>query len=83
MDPIDAKFAAFGWNSCIVDGNDLDALTCALERARSARGRPTAIVARTKTGAGVPFLEGQMAHIAYLSPEDAARALAHLDGVAA
>jgi hypothetical protein len=28
----------------------------------------------------VPFLEGQLSHVALLAPEDAQRALAHLEG---
>ena len=82
MDPIDAKFAAFGWDTSLIDGNDLGQITEALDRARGVRGRPSAIVAQTRPGAGVPFLEGQMAHVAFISQTDAARALAHLEPAA-
>jgi transketolase len=82
MDPIDAKFAAFGWDAVLIDGNDLGRITDALDQARRVKGRPSAIVAKTRPGAGVPFLEGQMAHVAFISQEDADRALTHLEPAA-
>lgn len=78
MDPVAPKFAAFGWHTQDVDGNDLPALLAAFSTARAAAGKPSVIVATTVPGAGVPFLEGQLAHIAFISPEDTARALEHL-----
>ena len=80
MDPIAPKFAAFGWHAIDANGNDLQSLLDALGEARGTWGRPTVIVARTLPGAGVPFLEGQLAHIAFISPQDTARALEHLAG---
>jgi hypothetical protein len=41
------------------------------------------VVANTLTGAGVPFLEGQLNHLTFISKEDALRALNILDGAAA
>jgi transketolase len=79
MDPVGEKFAAFGWNALDVDGNSMAALIGALEAARAEKGRPTLIVANTVAGSGVPFLEGQLSHLARLTPEDAARALAVLE----
>ncbi|RAK60690.1 transketolase [Phenylobacterium hankyongense] len=83
MDPVGAKFAAFGWHAVDIDGNDMGQLTAALDAARGTRGKPTLIVANTLAGSGVPFLEGQLAHLARLTPEDAARAMAILDEVPA
>jgi transketolase len=83
MDPIGDKFAAFGWSTADVNGNDMTALAAALAHARNTRGKPSLIVANTLAGAGVPFLEGQLAHLMFLSPDDATRALDHLDGAAA
>jgi transketolase len=79
MDPIAPKFAAFGWNAVEVDGNDIAAVVDALATARATKGAPTAIVAVTRPGAGVPLFEGQMAHVAYLKPEDAAAAVTWLE----
>lgn len=75
MDPIDAKFAAFGWQASAIDGNSMPAIIDALDAARVTVGRPSLIVANTRTGKGVPFLEGQLSHLARLSPDDAVRAL--------
>ncbi|MDB5450514.1 MAG: tktB [Phenylobacterium sp.] len=83
MDPVGAKFAAFGWHALDIDGNDMGQLTAALDEARATRGKPTLIVANTLAGSGVPFLEGQLAHLARLTSEDAARAMAILDEVPA
>src|ERR1700733_865889 len=80
MGPIPEKFESFGWNATEVDGNNLTELLDALRSARATKGKPFLINALTKTGAGVPFLEGQLSHVALLSPEDAQRALAHLEG---
>jgi transketolase len=82
-EPLDAKFAAFGWAVRTVDGHDLAALTAALERPLEP-GKPSAIVARTKKGRGVSFMEdvGKWHHGV---PDDAeyARALAELDAAIA
>ena len=83
MDPIGAKFAAFGWNAVEIDGNSMAAVVEALGKARETADRPTVIVARTLAGAGVPFLEGQLRHVASITPEDATRAMDVLNGVAA
>jgi transketolase len=82
MDPIAPKFAAFGWRTLEIDGNVMGEVLGALDCARENKGAPTAIVAHTKPGAGIPFLEGQMAHVAYLKPDDAVRALAILEPTA-
>lgn len=79
LDPIGAKFEAFGWNALEVDGNRMDQLLSALEQARAAKGRPTLIVTNTLAGCGVPFVEGQLSHMARLTEEDAAKALAILE----
>jgi transketolase len=49
-------------------------------RARAAKHKPYLISAVTKPGAGIPFFEGQMSHVALLSHEDADRAQAYLQG---
>jgi transketolase len=55
MDPLPAKWAAFGWDAQEIDGHDLPAILDAL--ARPAPGRPRAIIARTIKGKGVSFIE--------------------------
>ncbi len=51
------KWAAFGWNAIELDGHDLGALTAALQSVPNASGQPTAIIANTIKGKGVPFME--------------------------
>lgn len=56
LEPITPKLAAFGWHVQEIDGHDLDAILAAATAAR-ADGRPSAIVANTVKGKGVPFIE--------------------------
>lgn len=58
FEPLDEKWAAFGWHVQQVDGNDLGAVLDAFERARGlGEPRPRVILLRTRMGKGVPFLE--------------------------
>ncbi len=58
-DDLPAKWKAFGWNTIVIDGHNENELKLAFEGVRFAgRGIPTAIVARTVKGKGVPMLEG-------------------------
>ena len=56
-EPLDAKFAAFNWNVIHVDGHDLAALAAAFDVAKTVKGKPTVILARTVKGKGVSFME--------------------------
>lgn len=49
-----AKLAAFGFDTVTVNGNDVEALSAALERTRTGCGKPFAIVMDTVKGFGVP-----------------------------
>lgn len=73
------QFAAFGWNTMAIDGNDMGAVVDALEAARHEKGKPTMINAHTLPGKGVDFLEGQRSHNLILPPDAAERALAILE----
>jgi transketolase len=60
FEPVDAKFAAFGWHVERVDGNDIDALVAAFDRARAlAEPKPRVVICDTKMAKGVPFLEAR------------------------
>jgi len=48
------RFAAYGWATEAVDGDDADALTEVMERARRNDEQPTLIAARTHIGHGCP-----------------------------
>ena len=57
MEPVAAKWQAFGWQTQEIDGNDMDAVTAALKTARRREGKPHAIVLRTLPGKGVERIE--------------------------
>ena len=57
--PIDEKFKAFGFHVINIDGHDFDQIEAALNEARSVKGQPTAIIAKTVKGKGVSFMENQ------------------------
>ena len=57
-EPLDKKFEAFNWNVLKVDGHDLAAIAAAFETAKTVKGKPTVILAKTVTGKGVSFMEG-------------------------
>lgn len=50
------KFAAFGWNSVVVDGHSVSQLLAAFKMARKSE-KPFAIICKTFKGKGVSFLE--------------------------
>lgn len=55
-----AKFTAFGWDACEVNGHDISALVEALAAAKAdCGGKPHALIARTVKGKGVSFMENQ------------------------
>jgi transketolase len=58
LEPVAAKWEAFGWRTVPCDGHDLDALCAALDGALAGAGdRPTVILAETIKGKGVSFME--------------------------
>lgn len=57
LEPLVAKWNAFGWHSCEIDGHSFEHIIEAVTEAKGRKGRPTMIVARTTKGKGVPFME--------------------------
>ena len=59
LEPIEAKWQAFGWQTWSVDGHDLAALCMALDEALDDSGerKPRMIIANTTKGRGVGFME--------------------------
>lgn len=58
--PIDKKFEAFNFHVINIDGNDFEQIEAAFKEARTVKGRPTALIARTLKGKGVSFMENQV-----------------------
>ena len=57
--PIDKKFEAFNFHVINIDGNDFDQIDAAFKEAKTVKGQPTAIVAKTLKGKGVSYMENQ------------------------
>ena len=57
--PIDKKFEAYNFHVINIDGNDFDQIDAAFKEAKSVKGRPTVIIAKTVKGKGVSFMENQ------------------------
>jgi transketolase len=76
---LEEKFRAFGWSARTINGNSMVEITAALADVPFEAGRPSAIVARTRGGYGVDFMEDQVLwHYRTPSPDDLQRALAKL-----
>ncbi|TDC69028.1 transketolase [Streptomyces hainanensis] len=58
LEPLSAKWAAFGWETREVDGHDHGALLAALRP--TGTDRPVAVIARTVKGKGLSFAEDQV-----------------------
>ena len=58
--PIDKKFEAFNFHVINIDGNDFDQIDAAFKEAKTGKGQPTAIIAKTVKGKGVSFMENQV-----------------------
>jgi transketolase len=56
LEPIAAKWAAFGWHVADVDGHDINAVQAALTEADEERGRPAVLICRTSTRHGLDCL---------------------------
>ena len=58
--PYPEKLQAFGLHTIVVDGHDIAALSAAFDEARTIKGKPTAIIAKTVKGKGVSFMENRV-----------------------
>ncbi|KAI8772034.1 transketolase [Biomphalaria glabrata] len=54
VDIYKARVEAFGWNTYVVDGHDVEELCKVFWEARQVTGRPTCILAKTFKGQGIP-----------------------------
>ena len=57
VDSYAKKFLGFGWHTIVIDGHDMGAILDAFDQSRSVKNSPVAIIAHTKKGKGVSFLE--------------------------
>ncbi len=59
--PIVGKLEAFGFDVQTIDGHDFDAIEAAFNKARTVKGKPSAIVIKTTKGKDVSYMEDQAA----------------------
>ncbi len=81
FEPLVPKFEAFGWFVQRVDGNDIDAVVAAFDRARHSDAKqPRIVICDTKMGKGVGFLEErERNHFLRVEPDEWTKALDILD----
>lgn len=81
VEPMEDRFAAFGWEVQRIDGHDLNAVREAFARLPSGRnGRPQVIIADTVKGRGVAHMEMSLDwHVGNLLGEDYDAVMAELE----
>ena len=80
--PIADKFKAFNFNVIEIDAHDFDQIADAFRKAKSTKGMPTAIIAKSIKGKGVSFMENQAGwHGSAPNDEQYAQAMADLDKI--
>ncbi len=57
--PHDDKFRAFGWHVISIDAHDLNQIEAAYNEARTVKGKPTVIIAKSTKGKGVSYMENK------------------------
>lgn len=81
VEPMAEKFAAFGWSTDEIDGHNIAAVRGAFSAAQQPRSGPHVIIARTRKGKGVSFMESSPYwHLGYLGSADKARAIEEIEG---
>lgn len=57
---IEQKFRAFGFQTVVIDGHNIESIIRALTIAEMTKGKPTVIICKTIKGKGVSFMENQV-----------------------
>lgn len=82
--PIDKKFESFGWNVIHADAHDFNSLENAVNEAKSAKDKPTAVIMKSIKGKNVSFMENNAGwHGSAPNDEQYNRAMAELDKIIA
>ena len=80
LEPLASKWESFGWGVRTVNGHDMNELRSALSMVPVVGGKPTVVIARTRKGRGVSFIEDRREwHYRAPSQEEAIRALKELE----
>ena len=59
-EPIDEKFRSFGFDVQVIDGHNFDEIEDAFQHAKTVKGKPSVIIAKTVKGKGVSYMENQV-----------------------
>ena len=59
-EPIDEKFRSFGFDVQIINGHDFDEIEAAFNHAKTVKGKPSVIIAKTVKGKDVSFMENKV-----------------------
>jgi transketolase len=57
LEPLEARFAAFGWGTHRIDGHDFDAMERCFARLPIEQGKPSVVIADTVRGKGLSSME--------------------------
>ena len=60
LEPLDARWRAFGWGVRRIDGHDMEAVVGALDAFPFEPGKPSIIIADTVKGKGISFMENSL-----------------------
>jgi transketolase len=83
IEPLAARFEAFGWRAVEIDGHDVDALTRTFDELPDpSRDQPICVIARTRKGKGVAMMEEapQAWHLGLLGPQLREAVVAEISG---
>ena len=81
-EPLDKKLEAFGWHVIKIDGHNFEEILAAYAEAKTVKGKPTMILAKTVKGKGVSFMEDNAGwHGKAPNDEQFAQAKAELEAV--
>lgn len=79
LEPVGAKWSAFGWHVIEINGHDIGQIIDALDEAETVKGKPTFIVAHTVKGQGLSFTAGNNRwHIGTLTEDEYHQAMREL-----
>lgn len=81
LEPLADRWRSFGWSVVEVDGHDIAGLVRTFEALPITKGRPSCIIARTRKGRGVSFIEDHVEwHHRIPTDAELTAALEELDG---
>jgi transketolase len=79
INPLKEKFVSFNWEVIEINGNDMNKVLNAIDKAKKVKGKPTVIIAHTLMGFGVSFMQDDYKwHGIPPSPEQGIKALEEL-----